>query len=302
MTINWYPGHMHKARKEIKKALPEIDLVIELVDARLPFSSANPVLGQLIEHKPRLKLLSKSDLADPQLTQAWVEHFEQDSQMRALPIVTTDKKTLQPIARLCAQLTSHIRESRSVKALVMGIPNVGKSTLINSLAGKKIAKTGNEPAVTRRQQKIQVGDRLQIIDTPGVLWPRIEWPDSAYRLATSGAIRDTAMDYEEVGFWAAQDLLQRYPERIIQRYKLKEQPETPAALLKLIAEKRGGLRAGGEIDYHRACEVLLHDLRGGQLGLITLEAPEDIPTEEMLLALREATDLGQDAPEFKEES
>lgn len=277
MTINWYPGHMHKARREIKKALPEIDVVIEILDARLPFSSANPVLGQLARHKPTLKLLSKSDLADPELTARWIEFLEQQANTRALPIITTDSKTLQPIARTCQQLASQVRESRSVRAMVMGIPNVGKSTLINSLAGKKIAKTGNEPAVTRVQQKIQVGDRLQIIDTPGVLWPRIEHADSAYRLAASGAIRDTAMDYEEVGFWAAGSLLQRYPEALISRYKLKSLPEDAGNLLKEIASRRGGLKAGGVIDYHRASEVLLHDLRGGHLGRITLETPEDIP-------------------------
>jgi len=280
MTINWYPGHMHKARKEIKKALPEIDVVIEMLDARLPFSSANPVLGKLAVHKPTLKLLSKSDLADPKLTQAWIEFFEQESHIRALPIVTTDLKTLAPIAKTCQQLASQVRESRSVKALVMGIPNVGKSTLINSLAGKKMAKVGNEPAVTRRQQKIQIGDKLQIIDTPGVLWPRIENPDSAYRLAASGAIRDTAMDYEEVGYWAAEDLLNRYPQMLVDRYRLKDQPDNAEHLLEAIARKRGGLRSGGVIDYHRACEVLLHDLRGGHLGRLTLEAPDDIPPPE----------------------
>ncbi|WP_114416218.1 ribosome biogenesis GTPase YlqF [Marinospirillum perlucidum] len=276
MTINWYPGHMHKARKEIKKALPEIDVVIEMLDARLPFSSANPVLGKLASHKPTLKLLSKSDLADPTLTQEWIEYFEQSALTRALPLVTTDPKTLKPIAQTCQQLASQVRESRSVKALVMGIPNVGKSTLINTLAGKKIAKVGNEPAVTRRQQKIQVGDRLQIIDTPGVLWPRIENPESAYRLGASGAIRDTALDYEEVGFWAAEDLLGRYPQALLDRYRLKEKPENAEQLLEAIARKRGGLRSGGVIDYHRACEVLLHDLRGGQLGRLTLETPRDI--------------------------
>ena len=289
MTINWYPGHMHKARKEIKQALPEVDVVIEMLDARLPFSSANPVLGKLAAHKPTLKLLSKSDLADPEVTRSWIEFFEQSSHIRALPIVTTDPKTLRPLAATCQQLASQVRESRSVKALVMGIPNVGKSTLINTLAGKKIAKTGNEPAVTRRQQKIQVGDRLQIIDTPGVLWPRIENPDSAYRLGASGAIRDTALDYEEVGYWAAAALLKRYPHLLSLRYKLPQSPENAEHLLEAIARKRGGLRSGGLIDYHRACEVLLHDLRAGHLGPISLETPLDLP--------REAEELEADQPD-----
>ena len=279
MTINWYPGHMHKARREIKNALPEIDVVIEMLDARLPFSSANPVLANLARHKPILKLLSKSDLADPAITAEWVAFFDSQANTRALPIITSDIKTLQPIARTCQQLASQVRESRSVKALVIGIPNVGKSSLINSLAGKKIAKVGNEPAVTKRQQKIQIGDRLQITDTPGVLWPRIENKNSAYRLAASGAIRNTAMDYEDVGLWTAERLLQRYPQALLARYNLKQLPENGALLLAEIASRRGGLRAGGLVDLHRASEVLLHDLRGGQLGRISLERPEDIPLE-----------------------
>ncbi|MBE0508278.1 MAG: ribosome biogenesis GTPase YlqF [Marinospirillum sp.] len=282
MTINWYPGHMHKARREIKNALPEIDVVIEMLDARLPFSSSNPVLGKLAQHKPTLKLLSKSDLADPDITAQWIAYFEQQANTRALPIVTTDNKTLIPIARTCQQLGSQVRESRSVRALVMGIPNVGKSTLINSLAGKKIAKVGNEPAVTRRQQKIQVGDRLQVIDTPGVLWPRIENIESSFRLAASGAIRDTAMDYEAVGFWAAGSLLSRYPDALVARYKLKALPEDAEALLREIASRRGGLKTGGVVDFHRAAEVLLHDLRGGQLGRISLETPLDITNDSEL--------------------
>lgn len=279
MTINWYPGHMHKARREIKNALPEIDVVIEMLDARLPFSSSNPVLGNLARHKPTLKLLSKSDLADPAITAEWVAYFNEQNNTRALPIITSDIKTLQPIAQICQQLASEVRISRSARALVIGIPNVGKSTLINSLAGRKIAKVGNEPAVTKRQQKIQVGERLQITDTPGVLWPRIENRNSAYRLAASGAIRNTAMDYADVGLWTAESLLLSYPAALMARYNLKQLPATGELLLTEIATRRGGLRAGGLVDLHRASEVLLHDLRGGQLGLITLERPTDIALE-----------------------
>lgn len=279
MTINWYPGHMHKARREIKNALPEVDVVIEVLDARLPYSSANPMLASLARHKPILKLLSKSDLADPAITAEWVAYFDEQVNIRALPIITTDTKTLQPIAKICQQLATEVRESRSVRALVIGIPNVGKSTLINSLAGRKIAKVGNEPAVTKRQQKIQVGERLQITDTPGVLWPRIENKNSGYRLAASGAIRDTAMDYVDVGLWTADNLLLSYPNALMARYNLKQLPTTGELLLTEIASRRGGLRAGGLVDLHRASEVLLHDLRGGQLGRITLEKPADISFE-----------------------
>lgn len=284
MTINWYPGHMHKARREIKKLLPEVDLVVELLDARLPFSSSNPLLASLAKHKPSLKLLSKSDLADPEVTELWLAELNQREATRALPLVTPEGKGLKPITQMCIQLAQNIRSSRSVRALVMGIPNVGKSTLINTLVGRRVAQVGNEPAVTKRQQKVQVNERLQFFDTPGMLWPRIDNPASGYRLAASGAIRNTAMDYEDVGLWAASFLLKAYPETVIARYKLKNQPADAEDLLTQIAQRRGGLRAGGLVDLHRAGEVLLTDLRGGQLGRISMETPAQVQVELALLA------------------
>ncbi|CAM3455567.1 ribosome biogenesis GTPase YlqF [Halomonas lysinitropha] len=303
--LGWYPGHMNKARRQILEALPEIDVVIEVLDARLPYSSANPMLAELTRHKPVLKILSRADLADPERTREWVGFFDAQDDMRALAVTTTNARELKRIPRLCHELAGQVRADRDVRVMVMGIPNVGKSTLINGLAGRSIAKTGNEPAVTKRQQRVRIGGRVALTDTPGVLWPKIEDQASAHRLATSGAIRDTAIDYVEVAVVAAAELARRYPEALKARYKLKTLPEyvphpeaekveadgpTGTDLLALtgfdghailaeIAGKRGGLRPGGEVDLHRGAEVLLHELRDGKLGRLTLETPADIPAE-----------------------
>ncbi|TDX28311.1 Ras superfamily GTP-binding protein YlqF [Modicisalibacter xianhensis] len=313
--LGWYPGHMNKARRQIKEALPEIDVVLEVLDARLPYSSANPMLAELTEHKPVLKILSRADLADPAQTETWVEYFDAQEDTRALAVTTTQARELKRIPKLCHELAGQVRADRDVRVMVMGIPNVGKSTLINGLAGRKIAKTGNEPAVTKRQQKIRIEGRIALIDTPGVLWPKIENQASAYRLAASGAIRDTAIDYLDVAIVAAAELAKRYPDALSSRFKLKELPPySPVAqaadveadgpqridLLALagfdgqaivseIASKRGGLRAGGEVDMHRGAEVLLHELRDGKLGRVTLETPADIPPPESQASGQEST-------------
>lgn len=300
--LGWFPGHMNKARRQIKDALPEIDVVIEVLDARLPYSSANPMLAELTRHKPVLKILSRADLADPVRTDEWVAFFDAQEDTRALAITTINTRELKKIPKLCHDLAGAVRADRDVRVMVMGIPNVGKSTLINGLAGRKIAKTGNEPAVTKRQQKVRIDGRVALIDTPGVLWPKIEDQASAYRLAASGAIRDTAIEYTDVAIVASAELAKRYPAELTARYKLKELPtyEAPVveevdadgpkkpdflaiagfdghAILKEIAGKRGGLRPGGEVDLHRGAEVLLHELRDGKLGRVTLETPADIP-------------------------
>ena len=300
--LGWFPGHMNKARRQIKDALPEIDVVIEVLDARLPYSSANPMLAELTRHKPVLKILSRADLADPVRTDEWVAFFDAQADTRALAITTTNTRELKKIPKLCHELAGAVRADRDVRVMVMGIPNVGKSTLINGLAGRKIAKTGNEPAVTKRQQKVRIDGRVALIDTPGVLWPKIEDQASAYRLAASGAIRDTAIEYTDVAIVASAELAKRYPAELTARYKLKALPtyEAPVveevdadgpkkpdfltiagfdghAILKEIAGKRGGLRPGGEVDLHRGAEVLLHELRDGRLGRVTLETPADIP-------------------------
>lgn len=301
--LGWFPGHMNKARRQIKEVLPEIDVVIEVLDARLPYSSANPMLAELTRHKPVLKILSRADLADPERTAEWVAYFDAQENMRALAVTTTNTRELKKIPKLCHELAGAVRADRDVRVMVMGIPNVGKSTLINGLAGRKIAKTGNEPAVTKRQQKVRIDGRVALTDTPGVLWPKIEDQASAYRLAATGAIRDTAIEYTDVAIVTSAELAKRYPEALTTRYKLKELPRYAApdiphdidadgpkkpdflaiagfdgnAILKDIAARRGGLRPGGAVDLHRGAEVLLHELRDGKLGRLTLETPADIP-------------------------
>src|SRR5690554_5211825 len=227
--LGWYPGHMHKAQRQIKEALPQIDVVIEVLDARLPYSSANPMLAELTHHKPVLKILSRTDLADPERTREWVAYFDSLPDTRALAVTTTNARELKRIPKLCHELAGQVRTDRDVRVMVMGIPNVGKSTLINGLAGKSIAKTGNEPAVTKRQQRVRIEGRVALIDTPGVLWPKIEDQASAYRLAATGAIRDTAIDYIDVAIITAAELAKRYPAALRARYKLKALPPyTPA--------------------------------------------------------------------------
>ncbi|MBB1485317.1 ribosome biogenesis GTPase YlqF [Oceanospirillum sediminis] len=275
--LGWYPGHMNKARRQIKDSLPEIDVIIEVLDARLPYSSENPMLAELRGKKPCLKILSRDDLADPAVTKEWVRFYNAQEDTHAINVTTTEARTLKQIPKLVKEMAGQVRKDRAVRAMVMGIPNVGKSTLINSLAGKKIAKTGDEPAVTKRQQKIALSSGIAIVDTPGVLWPRIEDQNSAYRLATSGAIRNTAIDFLDIAMFASQELSLRYPKALMTRYKMKEMPETPEDILQLIASKRGGLKAGGVVDWHKASEVLLNDLRAGHIGRISLETPEDIP-------------------------
>jgi len=272
-TINWFPGHMHKARKEIAQVMDEIDVVIEVLDARLPVSSENPMVSQLRKGTPVIKLLNKSDLADPARTQEWVDFYNSLPDTQALMIDYSQKKLISSIPDLCNKLVpSRSNNGRQVRAMIMGIPNVGKSTMINALLGKKIAKVGNEPAVTKGQKRFTLRNGMALSDTPGMLWPKIEDVDSGYRLAASGAIKNTAIEFEDVALYAADFLLRDYPQLLLDRYKLKQLPERADLLLEAIGRKRGGLRPGGVIDMHKASEILLNELRGGQLGQITYES------------------------------
>lgn len=276
MAIEWYPGHMKKAKEQIAAMLPNINVVIEVLDARLPRSSANPLLAELRRHKPCIKVLNKSDLADPAVTRAWVEHFETETGVRALPLEARQRNQATQLTRLCLSLAPHRgKPGKPLRAMVIGIPNVGKSTLINTLAGRRIARIGDKPAITTSQQQIDLRNGIILSDTPGVLWPVLTDQDGAYRLAASNAIGDSAIDYADVGHFAAEFLLRRYPQALMERYTLSSLPETALAALEAIAQRRGCLSSGGEISYQRAGEVLLRDLRGGKLGRISLEAPTD---------------------------
>ncbi len=275
MAINWYPGHMLRARKKIIEVMPHIDLVIEVLDARIPYSSENPMVSELRAHRPSLRVLNKDDLADPQVTQTWLKYFEQQDGVKAIAVSSERRGQIRQIPALCQKMLSVKKGSfKTLRVMIMGIPNVGKSTLINILAGKAIAEVGDEPAVTRKQQRISLDHNIELYDSPGMLWPRMEMEDIGYRLAVSGAIKNTALEFEDVALYAGAYFLKAYPQAMMDRYKLKVLPKNESEFLEIIARKRGGLRAGGVIDLHKASEILLHEYRMGKLGRLSLETPD----------------------------
>ncbi|MDN3695830.1 MULTISPECIES: ribosome biogenesis GTPase YlqF [Vibrio] len=279
-SIQWFPGHMHKARKEIEEVIPQVDVIIEVLDARIPFSSENPMISELRGDKPCVKVLNKRDLSDPDLTQLWIDHFEKEQGVKAMAITTSNLNEVQKIMELVRKLAPHREEiGKNIRTMIMGIPNVGKSTIINCLAGRMIAVTGNQPAVTRRQQRINLQNGIVLSDTPGILWPKVENPHSGFRLAATGAVKDTAMEYDEVAFYTVEYLAKHYPDLLKNRYQIEELPETDIELMEEIGRRRGALRSGGRVDLHKASEILLHELRSGTLGQITLERPEMITQE-----------------------
>tara|TARA_R110002074_G_scaffold152162_6_gene306026 strand:+ start:3312 stop:4238 length:927 start_codon:yes stop_codon:yes gene_type:complete len=285
MAIQWFPGHMHKAQKEIKKVMSDIDVVIEVLDARIPFSSANPMIQKLKGDKPCIKILNKADLADSDIIKSWQNYYEKDETIKTLALSANSLNNKNAIANLCRKLAPHRANSdKAINAMIMGIPNVGKSTLINALAGRNIAKVGNEPAVTKRQQKINLDNGIVLSDTPGVLWPKLDPESCGYRLAATGAIKDTAMEYESVACFTLDYLVSTYPDALCSRFKLGNTNKlndfnNSLDLLSFIGSKRGCLRAGGIIDIHQAATIVLHELRSGKIGPICLETPEMMQAE-----------------------
>lgn len=286
--IQWYPGHMHKAGKELRKILPQVDLVIEVLDARLPGSSENPLLTELRGDKPCLMLLNKSDLADTEILKSWIDALRRRDGIETLACSSEDN-AVERVPALCREMIAR-RDNRSamVYALIAGIPNVGKSTLINRLAKRKIARTGNEAAVTRMQQRIEISPELTLIDTPGMLWPRIDNEASGYRLAATGAIRETALDLQSVADFTAEFLLDTYPERVLRRYDIDALPGTGIELLEAIARRRGCLVGGGQVDLEKVSRLLIGELRAGELGGICLETPSGFVVESRQAALKRA--------------
>ncbi|KXO07175.1 MULTISPECIES: ribosome biogenesis GTPase YlqF [Marinobacter] len=280
MAINWFPGHMHKARKEIKKVMPQMDLIIEVVDARIPFSSENPLVPSLRGDTPLIKVLNKRDLADPAITDQWLQWLEQERGVRAITLTHNERKEALGILKLAEELTpGHDRQKSALRVMILGIPNVGKSTLINTLAGRPAAKTGNEPAVTRAQQAIKLPDNILLYDTPGFLWPKLSPEQCGYRLAISGAIRSAVLDFEDVAMFEADYLVKAYPELVMARYGLEQQPADGLALMDAIAAKRKFFRRGGVPDLHKVSEILLNEFRAGTIGRISLETPEMVESE-----------------------
>lgn len=277
MAIQWFPGHMHTTQKAIAERVPDIDVVIELLDARLPGSSSSPLLAELTQGKPTLKVLNKQDLADAERTALWLAHFQGLPGTQALALdasVSAPARQLVAACRLLAPLRGGM--VKPLRLLICGIPNVGKSTLINTLMGQRAAKTGDEPGITKAEQRIALANDVTLFDTPGLLWPRISVEQAGYHLAASGGIGRNAYDEEEVALALLASVRLPYGDRLQARYKLGEFTSlSDEDLLAEVGRRRGGLRAGGKVNLQKAAEVLINDFRAGAWGRITLETPED---------------------------
>ncbi|MCF6807392.1 ribosome biogenesis GTPase YlqF [Thiotrichales bacterium 19S9-12] len=274
--LHWFPGHMHKTRKELAKILPSIDLIIEVIDARLPLASSNPLIDELITHQKRLRILSKKDLANPKETEAWLKYFD-----HALTLnINQEKKLAQKIIQTARSLLPKRGTIlKPIRAIIVGIPNVGKSSLINSLAQKKIAKVGNEPAVTRQIQNISLSREFFIRDTPGIMSPSPKDEASGFKLAISGAIRDTAMDYPSACYFLLEYLKTNYPGVLSKRYQLTSEAIEEEALLTIIAQHTGSIKNQANINLHQIAERIILDFRSGRLGRISLEHSDHIQTD-----------------------
>lgn len=295
MQIQWYPGHMYKASLAFKKTLPSVDIIIEILDARIPYSSENPMVADLRGSKPCIKVLNKSDLGDEGLIEQWQDYWQQQVGIRSLAVTMNEPEKVKQIVSLCKKmLPEKATKDRPIHAMIMGIPNVGKSTLINILAGRKIAKTGNEPAVTKQQQRIDLDNGVVLLDTPGVLWPNIENYHSGYRLAATGAVKDTALDYPDVAFYVVEYLLVHYPEQLKLRYQLDTLPDTEYEFFQQIGQSRGCLRGGGDVDLEKISKILIAELRSGALGGITFETPTMMEIEKQQVEIKRAKKLAKE--------
>lgn len=282
-TVQWFPGHMTKARKIITENLKLVDAVIELLDARIPYSSANPMLQEIISGKPRVVALNKADLADPVITREWVDYFTQQG-IKAVSIDSMTgkgtKQLVQAVEDMARDkteklLSKGVIKPRAARVMILGIPNVGKSSLINRLAGAVKAKAADKPGVTRAKQWIRIGKNLELLDTPGILWPKFEDMTVGLKLAFTGAINDEAIDREQVVAVFLETMAKLYPERLRERYKLiDELPEQPMELLELVGRKRGCLVKGGAVDLDKAQRIVFTDFRSGKLGVVSLDVPE----------------------------
>ncbi|MFD0587850.1 ribosome biogenesis GTPase YlqF [Paenibacillus sp. GCM10027627] len=295
MAIQWFPGHMTRAKRQIQDKLKLIDIAIELLDARVPLSSRNPMVDDILQGKPRLIVLNKADLADPRTTEQWIAYFIHEGHT----CVAVDSSTGSKVGEIQLKAKEILHEKiarqiakgmnpRAVRGLIVGIPNVGKSTLINRLAGRNIAATGDKPGVTKGQQWIKVGTEMELLDTPGILWPKFEDQLVGYRLAMTGAIKEQILNVDDIAYFAVKELVGRYWPTIKERYELVGDPpsdlednEQIVAVMEEIGRRRGCLIGGGRVDLEKASGIILRDLRAGKLGRITLEAPyDDMPVRE----------------------
>lgn len=284
MYIQWFPGHMTKTIKEIKENLALADFVIELLDARIPYSSGNPELARILPDKKRITVLNKSDLAHPEATARWIEHFKN----RSITALAIDSLSGSGVRELMLKITERgemVREkwqkrgrkNKRIRVMIAGIPNVGKSSLINRIAGKASARTGDKPGVTRGRQWVKVAEGIDLLDTPGVLWPKFDEERVGVNLAITGAIKEEVLDREELALKLIERLFQLDPELLKRGYGIVQLEETPYRVLEQVGSARGCMVRGGRIDTLRTSIILLEDFRSGRLGRITLELPEDAP-------------------------
>jgi ribosome biogenesis GTPase A len=282
MDINWYPGHMARAKRLLAQQLGRVDVVIELCDARLPHSSRNPDLDKMIQGKKRVLLLNKSDLADPAATKTWINYFKQQGidayAYRSLGGKSKDGlAVIEKAARETVERAEQKGIHKTVRAMVVGVPNVGKSTFTNKLHGGNIAKTGDRPGVTRANQWVKITPYLELMDTPGLLWPRLDDQIAARRLCYIGTVKDDVVDLPMLTIHLLQDMLAVKPQAVAERFKLKETDLEGEALLEAVCRGRGFLMKGGVCDYDRCCAVVLDEFRAGKLGPLTLEMPAPKP-------------------------
>lgn len=285
MNIQWYPGHMTKTRRQMEADLKHVDIVVEIVDARIPISSRNPDIDAICGNKPRIVMLNRADQADPQLTRAWADYF---NKTLGIPAAAADSRAGTGVGQMAALARSALKEQiarwkekgqvgRPIRAMVVGVPNVGKSTFINKAAKRKSAKTGDRPGVTRGKQWVSVDSGLELLDTPGILWPKFEDETTGLHLAFTGAVKDEVTDLEGLACALLELLRDRYPQAVKERYKVAEMEGRQGwELLEDCAKNRGMRISGGEVDTERMAKLLLDEFRGGKLGRFTLEAPEDV--------------------------
>ena len=299
MAIQWYPGHMTQARKKAEETMEFADIVIEVLDARVPEASHNPVINEmrLFRQRPNLKILNKADLADPITTQAWLNHFNRQPNTKAVALSCKKPGEANKIPKLCLALSPHRgTHLKPLRMLIMGIPNVGKSTLMNALLKRRVAAVGDEPAITKSQQRIDLNRQMTLIDTPGMLWPRIEHPSDGLMLAASHAVGRNAMIDDEVAIFLAGLLLNRYPALITARYGFSVEGLDAVNVIEAVAQRRGFRMKGGEPDFEKAAMALLTDYRTGALGRISLETPES-----RRAMLKEQADKNAEIEEAKNE-
>ncbi|WP_099190508.1 ribosome biogenesis GTPase YlqF [Tepidibacter mesophilus] len=282
MNINWYPGHMKKTKESLQKNLKLIDVVVELLDSRIPFSSKNPDVDNIIKDKPKVVVLNKFDMADPGKIKLWQDYYEAQG-VKAIPVNTISGKGVDKIIQECREairekmeaLIKKGRKERAIRLMIVGVPNVGKSTLINKLAGRKSTQTGDRPGVTKGNQWVKLKGNLELLDTPGILWPRFEDENVAMNLAFTRAIKDEILDVETLALRFIEKMVDIYPENLKERYKLEELGQTPLETMEMIGVKRGCLMARKEIDYTRVAKIVLNEFREGKTGKMTLEVPQD---------------------------